>query len=141
MVALAKLRLGLRGRLAIALAMMMLIALLASAYASYLQARNIAMELEQSKLSVLWQQIERELNVHRNNLLSLREVPSIEAIARAVRNQGVDPESGDDLQAWQQRLEVIFKAFLSNHSQYFQIRYIGKTGDEWVRVDRDERGM
>ena len=136
-----KLHLGMRGELAIALAAMMLIALLTSVYASYLQARNIAMEMEQNKLSLLTQQIESELATHRNNLLSLRDVPPIAAISRAKEHQNVDPESGDSLQTWQQRLGVIFKSFLSNHSQYFQIRYIGKPGDEWVRVDRDERGL
>ena len=137
----AKLRFGLRGKLAIAMAIMMLIALLASAYASYLQARTIAMELELEKFSVLTQQVESELDAHRNNLLALGDVPPIRAIARAISNRGIDPESGDSLVEWKQRLTVIFKAFMGNHSQYYQLRYNNPAGDEWVRVDRDEQGM
>ncbi|OIO73614.1 MAG: hypothetical protein AUJ57_04100 [Zetaproteobacteria bacterium CG1_02_53_45] len=135
------LRLGLRGKLALALAMMMLFALLASGYVGYLQAQTIVMEEEQNKLSVLSQHIESSLNVYRSNLLSLRDVPPIQAIARAKANAGIDPESGDSLKEWQQRLNIIFKAFLRNHPQYYQIRYIGADGDEWVRVERDRGGM
>jgi len=132
--------LGLRGKAALVLSGLLFLILIVTCYASYWQSQEIAKELEQAKLSVLKNQIERDLKGHRDNLLSLHDVPAITAIIRARSHGGIDPVNGDTLQQWQEQLGVIFKAFLSNHAQYFQIRYIDNHGDELVRVEKDAHG-
>lgn len=111
---------------------------------SYWQSRRITeekvIELEQSKLFLLKDEIESGLNNHYKNLLTLRDVPPVQAIIRSRANSNIDPESGDTLQQWRQRLEVIFIAFLNTHPEYQQIRYIDAAGDEIIRVQSGQNG-
>ncbi len=131
-------KLGLRGKTTLVLGGLLFFVLIIISFTSYWQSKSVAehkvIELEQSKFSVLKHEIEGSLDHHHRNLLSLRDVPPIQAIIRARANNGIDPESGDTLQEWRQRLTTIFRAFLANHSEYQQIRYLDDAGDELVRV-------
>lgn len=136
--------LGLKGKSTIILGSLLFLLLLISNFTSYWQSRNIAeskvIELEQAKLSLLSHQIEGDLRNHHNNLLTLIDVPPVAAIIRARANNGIDPENGDTLQQWRQRLIIIFQAFLKTHPEYQQIRYIDTAGKELIRVQFDHDG-
>jgi len=112
---------------------------------NYWQSRSVAekkiIELEQSKLSLLKYEIEGQLDNHHKNLLTLSKVPPVEAIIRARDNNGVDPVSGNTLEQWQNRLIIIFKAFLDAHPYYHQIRYIDTAGNEIIRVQVTSKGL
>lgn len=135
---------GLRGKTTLALGALIFLALIILSFASYWQSQNVlelkVLELEQSKFSLLKHEIEGDLNNHHNNLLSLRDVPPIQAIIRARANNRVDPDNGDTLQEWRDRLATIFGAFLDNHPGYQQIRYIDVAGEELVRVQAGPEG-
>ncbi len=137
-------RLGLRGKTTLVLGGLIFFVLIVTSFTSYWQSKSIAehkvIELEQSKFSVLKHEIEGSLDNHHRNLLSFHDVPPIQAIVRARAHNGVDPESGDTLQEWRKRLTTIFAAFLANHSEYQQIRYIAASGDELVRVQISAEG-
>ncbi len=136
--------LGLRGKTTLGMGGLVLLALIVTALTGYWQSKSIAeqkvLELEQSKLSVYKHEIEGALIRHRNNLFSLRDVPPIQAIVRARTNNPIDPESGDSLQEWRERLASIFTAFLSNQPPYFQVRYLDAAGNELVKVERTPQG-
>lgn len=85
-------------------------------------------------------EIEHNLNNHLKNLLTLHDVPHIQAIIRAQENQGTDPENGNSLQEWRTQLTSIFSAFLSNHTEYLQLRFIDAAGNELVRVQTTADG-
>jgi len=72
----------------------------------------------------------------------LRNMPPIDALARAARNGGVDPVSGDTDAEWRDRLATIFASFHEMRPNYLQIRFVGlkNNGLELVRVDRTETG-
>ena len=135
---------GLRGKSTLILGSLLFLLLLISNFTSYWQSRTIAeakiIELEKSKLSLFSLQIEGALENHHNNLLTLIDVPPVTAIIRARANNGIDPENGNTLQQWRQRLTVIFKAFLKTHPEYQQIRYLDTKGNELIRVQIDIDG-
>lgn len=137
-----KSRFGLRGKVTLGLALMLTISLLVTSLSSYLQSQQVAerkvIELEKSKLNVLKHVIQHSLQGHQNTLMSLREVPPLQAIVRAQLNNGIDPESGDSLNVWKEHLQAIFFAFIANNTEYLQIRYIDVTGQEVVRVQINE---
>ncbi len=136
-----KYKLGLRFKVAFALTSLILLTLLATSYTSYQKSKQIsenkAIELQQSQLQLLRNEIKSALNEHQNILMSLRDTPPIQAIIRAIKDNGIDPENNESLAVWQYRLSTIFSAFLTNHSQYLQIRYIKNSGEELVRVERN----
>jgi len=135
---------GLRGKSTLVLGTLLFFLLIVTNLTSYWQSRNLAeqkvIELEQAKFSLLKHEIEGTLEHHHKNLLTLIDVPPIEAIIRARSNNGIDPESGDTLQQWRQRLIVIFMALLKTHPDYQQIRYIDAVGDELIRVQTTPDG-
>ncbi len=137
-------KLGLRGKTTFVLGGLIFLVLIVTSFTSYWQSQNVAeqkvIELEQSKFSVLKHEIEGALNNHRKNLLSLHDVPPIQAIIRARANNSIDPKNGNTLQEWRNRLKTIFGAFLANHPEYQQIRYIAAAGDELVRVQAGADG-
>lgn len=139
-----KSQLGLRGKVTLVLAFMLIISLLVTSMLSYLQSQHVAerkvIELEKSQLEVLKHEIQGSLQGHQNILMSLRDVPPIQAILRARVANGIDPKSGDSLEEWQKRLQTIFLAFVANHNQYLQIRYIDYKGNEMVRVQVNDAG-
>ena len=131
-------KLGLRGKTTLLLGSLICAVLIIIGLTNYRQSQNAielkVMELEQSKLLLLKHEIENSLSNHNRNLLSLHDVPPIQAIIRARANNGIDPHSGDSLQEWNNRLTTIFMAFLKNHAEYQQIRYIDADGNEMIRV-------
>ena len=133
---------GLRGKVTLGLAFILVTSLLVTSLSSYLQSQQVAerkaIELEKNKLDVLNHIIQGSLKSHQNTLLSLKEVPALQAILRAQLNNGVDPQSGDSLITWKKRLQSIFSAFIANKIEYLQIRYIDDNGDEIVRVQMNE---
>lgn len=133
---------GLRGKVTLGLAFILVTSLLVTSLSSYLQSQQVAerkvIELEKNKLDVLNHIIQGSLKSHQNTLLSLKEVPALQAILRAQLNNGVDPQSGDSLITWKKRLQSIFSAFIANKIEYLQIRYIDDNGDEIVRVQTGE---
>ncbi|WP_166425459.1 response regulator [Paraglaciecola sp. 20A4] len=135
---------GLQTKTTLLLGGLIAIALIFISYTSSWQSRKLAetnvLELEQSKSRVLKRSIEVALKNQRQNLLSLRDVPANQAIIRALANNGVDPLSGDSLEEWRQRLTVILSAFVTNHAEFQQLRFINFTGDELVRVQRAANG-
>tara|TARA_R110002153_G_scaffold10418_3_gene41175 strand:+ start:1035 stop:4232 length:3198 start_codon:yes stop_codon:yes gene_type:complete len=137
-------RFGLRAKTTLVLGGLIAIALLFISYTSNWQSRHLAetkvLELEQSKSFVLKQAIEVALENHHQNLQSLRDTPPIQAIIRARANNGVDPLSGNTLEEWRQRLTVILRAFITNHTEYQQLRFIDEMGNELVRVQRGVNG-
>jgi len=138
-------KIGLRGKTILLVAGVISLVLLVTSMVNYWQSRNVAekkiIELEQSKLSLLKYEIEGQLDNHHKNLLTLSQVPPVEAIIRARANSGVDPENGDTLQQWKNRLIIIFQAFMNAHPNYQQIRYIDSSGDEIVRVQLTSEGL
>jgi len=137
-------KLGLRGKTTIALGGLIFLALSASSTSSYWQSKKVAeqkvIELEQSKFVVLQHEIESSLSHHHKNLLSLHDVPPVQAIFRAMAHQGLDPESGDSREEWDARLKTIFTAFLSNQPEYLQLRLLDAAGNELVRVQTNSNG-
>ncbi|WP_158970891.1 response regulator [Paraglaciecola sp. L3A3] len=136
---------GLRAKTTVILGGLIAVSLLIISYTSNLQSRNIAetkvLELEQSKSSVLKHTIEVALEHHHQTLQSLSDTPPIQAIIRARANNGIDPLNGDTLEAWRQRLTIILKAFITNHTEYQQLRFIDAAGKEIVRVQRNGNGQ
>lgn len=137
-------KLGLRGKTTLVLGGLISLLLIVTSMASYWQSRDITLskvlELEQNKSFVLKSTIELQLKNHLQNLLSLRDVPPVQAIMRARANNNIDPISGNSLDDWRQRLEVIFTTFLTNHPEYQQLRFINTAGDELVRSQRSVNG-
>ena len=114
---------GLRAKTTLVLGGLIAIALLAISYTSNWQSKHLAetkvLQLEQSKSVVLKQAIEVALQNQNKNLLTLRDVPPIKAIIRALANNGIDPISGNTLEEWRQRLAVILQAFVTGESSAF----------------------
>jgi PAS domain S-box-containing protein len=139
-----KLKFGLRGKVTLVLALMLLISLFVTSSLSYLQSQQVAerkvIELEESQLEVLKHEIKGSLQEHQNILMSLRGVPAVQAILHARLNNGIDPESEDTLDVWKNRLSSIFSSFVLNHAQYLQIRFLDSDGNEMVRVQTDGSG-
>ncbi|MEH6503238.1 MAG: PAS domain S-box protein [Cycloclasticus sp.] len=137
-------QIGLRGKTTLVLGGVIILMLFIISSVSYFQSKSVIeqkiIELELSKLSLLQHEIEGILHGHRNNLLSLHDFPPIAAIIRARANNNIDPQSGNTLQTWRQRLITTFGAFLQNHSEYFQIRFIDASGNELVRVEKNLDG-
>ena len=137
-------QLGLRDKTALVLSGLIFVALLITSFISYWQSKELAeqkvIQFEQSKLSLLKHEIEDALINHNKNLLTMIDVPPIQAIIRARANNGIDPDNGDTLQQWSNRLATVFSAFLKNHPEYQQIRYINTDGDELVRVQAAAKG-
>ncbi|MEG3767118.1 response regulator [Alteromonas sp. 14N.309.X.WAT.G.H12] len=135
---------GLRAKTTSVLGGLIALALIIISYTNNWQSRSIAetnvLEIEKSKSIVIIRAIEIALNNHSQNLLTLRDVPPIQSIIRAINNQGIDPISADSLDVWRERLAVILRAFVHNHPEYLQMRFINIDGTELVRVQRSNNG-
>lgn len=64
--------------------------------------------------------------------------PPIEGIARAVNNNGIDPQDNTPLELWYARLETILKSYLENNHGIDQARFIvfDEHGSERIRVEQ-----
>ena len=83
-------------------------------------------------------QLENTIEFRRRSVRFLGDVPPIQGIVRASKNNGQDSQEQSSLQLWQQRLSQIFSAFLATNPEVYQVRYIGIAdgGRELVRVER-----
>lgn len=70
-------------------------------------------------------------------MLITRDLPPIQGILRSQKT-GIDPLDGSTIEEWKQRLETIFSRMIEVNPQIDNIRYIGKNGDELVRVNGDQ---
>lgn len=131
-------KLGLKGKTTLLLAGLISFVLILTNLGNYWQSRVIAenkvIEVEQGKLSLLKREIEGNLEYHRKNLLTLIDVPPIKAIMRTRENNDIDPQNGNTLKQWYQRLTVILVSFLKHHPDYHQIRFIDANGDELINI-------
>lgn len=75
----------------------------------------------------------------RSDLLVVADTPPVQGILRAKDHGGVDPMTGDRTEYWFTRLEQIFTAFLANHPEYCQLRYLDERGSELVRVQSGQK--
>jgi diguanylate cyclase (GGDEF)-like protein/PAS domain S-box-containing protein len=132
---------GLRAKSTLALGGIIAIVLIIIIFVSNWQSKHLAetkvLELEQSNSIVLKRAIEVALENHRRTLLSLRDVPHVQSILSNAASNNENPLSVNALNEEIQSLTNISLAFLSNHSEYLQIRFIDASGDEIVRVHRD----
>lgn len=77
-----------------------------------------------------------EIHEYAQDIRVLANTPAIAAIQRALAHDGLDPESGDTLLAWRERLSEHFVAMLTGKSPYAEVRYLDSSGIELVRVER-----
>ncbi|MEP1447392.1 MAG: response regulator [Paraglaciecola sp.] len=135
---------GLRAKTTLALGGLLAIALVVISFTTNWQSRNLAekevLELEQSKSFLLKQAIEVTLENHHQNLQSLRDIPSLQAIVTRSIENTLTPINAENLKEPRQRLARVFEAFVHNHSEYQQLRFIDKAGNEVLRVQRSPNG-
>ncbi|MEO5365665.1 MAG: EAL domain-containing protein [Magnetococcus sp. WYHC-3] len=118
-----------------------------AAFAVYHAHGDLLLTKTLSLLEVKAGQIQKEMNYRFESFLSaltfLSGTPPVEGIVRATQAGGVDPLDGSTLAHWYRRMEMIFRQFLVNNADYYQIRYIalGDGGQELVRVVRQEDGI
>ncbi len=100
------------------------------------QAEMRRLERERDQLALDWQ---LRMQALRADVQLLAEAPAIAGIARAVSNEGLDPEDGSSDQTWRLRFETLLVALLRTRPSYSQARLIGfeDGGLELVRVERD----
>jgi GAF domain-containing protein/HAMP domain-containing protein len=70
-----------------------------------------------------------------SDLLALSDTFPVQAIFRAIDNDGVDPASQDTFGVWASRLTQSFSSMMKNKLVYQQLRLLNEQGDEMVRVD------
>lgn len=81
--------------------------------------------------------IENKLLQWKQDVRFLYSTPPISGIARAKENAGIDPVDGSSIDDWFFRLQTIFNAYIENHPEIMQIRYVDAvSGYEEVRVNR-----
>jgi len=76
-----------------------------------------------------------------NDIKILSKSPSIQGIIRATKTKkGTGPQDNSSKEVLRSRLTSIFKAFIAEKINYFQIRFIGISGDglEIVRVEKND---
>ncbi|MDO6718527.1 hypothetical protein Q4575_03895 [Psychrosphaera sp. 1_MG-2023] len=79
----------------------------------------------------------RFIDTNNKHLQFLADMPPVLGIHRAIENNGVDPDSGNDVNIFKSHLGKIFTSLINNYSNVFQVRMIdAHSGDELVRVDK-----
>ncbi|MBI5331495.1 MAG: diguanylate cyclase [Betaproteobacteria bacterium] len=91
---------------------------------------------ERTELSA--SRIEQATRTLAQDVVFLSRTPPVSGIRRATNHNGVDPENGNRIEVWHQRMQGIFSAFLEAHPDYFRVRYLGVAdqGRDLVRVER-----
>ncbi|RZM71817.1 hypothetical protein C3B51_22470 [Pseudoalteromonas rubra] len=82
------------------------------------------------------EQFERRYRADLSYLHFLKDTPPFPGIARALKNNGVDPQDNQPIELWKNRIATIFKSLIHNNSELLQLRIIMPDGREFVRVDR-----
>lgn len=103
-----------------------------SAQASLVDQAAFKVEQETERLG---QDLEVYLSQFPSDLLALSDTFPVQAIFRAIDNNGVDPASQDTYGVWASRLTQSFSAMMRNKLVYQQLRMLNERGDEVVRVD------
>lgn len=134
-------KIRLRGKAIILVGSLILSALLLMGGVTYYQGVTLAMEellkTTKEKIDKDSHGIEHYIDDFRKDLIVITNTPPVQGIIRAKDNRGIDPITGDKTVYWYARLEQIFTAFLTNHHEFSQLRYIDDKGNEIVRVDSD----
>lgn len=99
--------------------------------ASAADERNFALSTLSDGLGIAVTRFEESIADTRDNVLFLSHMPAIQGIIRADSNGNTDA-----IAAWEDRLDTIFADLFVSRPDYFQLRHIGPTGQELVRVDR-----
>jgi len=132
---------GMKGKVILSLGGLLVTAMLILGGSIYWQAmkttEEVAVKNSNTRINTLAMEIEETLAADKKTLLSLRDTPPIQAIIRTRDAGGIDPVSKDSIELWYGRLNKIFEAFIMNHPQYLQIRYLDEKGNELVRVQSD----
>ena len=92
---------------------------------------NSALETVQHDVTENSELIKKTVSSFKKDLFTLSATPPPGAIIRALRNNGIDPVSQDDLSTWKQRLMTIFKANILKED-YHQITLLDFSGNELV---------
>ncbi len=115
-------------------------------FVAYERVRSTAVEDAKEKLGgetrLMAQRFRYTYHEVARDLKMIAGMPPIQGIIRAQRNGGIDPIDGSTENQWRERLARIFRSFLVQRPDDFQIRYIGLAdqGRELVRVDRNSLG-
>ena len=110
-------------------------------YLTYQQGHSLMIHNELNKLEnsaqVEVNMIQGYLQKLKSDVDFMAHTPPIQGLIRTRKNGDIDPLDGSTEQEWISRLSIIFTQFLSNHPDYFQIRYIGieQQGKEIVRAE------
>ncbi len=117
--------------------------MLIAVYAQLVYKRKILTGVEknlQQRSSLVSLNFINGLNNISKTLSVIAETPPIQGIIRSERHGGVDPEDNSTLAFWESRLQVIFSAFLETSPSFTQIRFLDRSGQELVRVNRQSDG-
>jgi len=137
--------LGLKGKAILGIGGLLLLVLVFTGGVAYWQALQLAekhaMHEALDGVDHLADQIEAKLSESRHGLMIVRDTPPVQAIIRTREAGGVDPLSGDRIELWEQRLQVIFASVMAQLPQIQQMRYLDEAGDELVRVDAANSGL
>lgn len=117
-----------------ALVPMAIVTLLSFLFAQGSLVDQAAFKVEQ-ETERLGQDLEVYLSQFPSDLLALSDTFPVQAIFRAIDNDGVDPASEDTYGVWASRLTQSFSAMMRNKPVYQQLRLLDEQGDEIVRVD------
>ncbi|MCG7536463.1 ATP-binding protein [Pseudoalteromonas sp. OOF1S-7] len=96
---------------------------------------EVTSQLKKNTASIA-EQFERRYRADLSYLHFLKDTPPFPGIARALKNNGVDPKDNQPIALWKTRIATIFKSLIHNNSQLLQLRIIMPDGREFVRVDR-----
>ena len=116
--------------------------ILALAFISYNQAKDIfnnnlknTLKFETIKTK---NYIEQTINETKKDILFLSNSESISGILRTTKNKyNFDEQENMHLNSWSTRLEKLFKFIMKQNESYFQIRFVGikNSGKELIRIE------
>lgn len=92
-------------------------------------------QLRQSAAHIA-EQFERRYRADLSYLHFLKDTPPFPGIARALKNNGVDPQGNQPIELWKSRIATISRSLIYNNAELLQLRIIMPDGREFVRVDR-----
>ena len=120
--------------LLIALIPVLLISVANFIFAQRTLTNESTLKLEQ-EISQAALELEVYLAQFPDDLLVLSDAAPVEAIFRALENDGIDPASLDTYGVWVSRLTQYLASTVENKPDYHQIRLLDADGNEIVRVD------
>ncbi|HMK50331.1 MAG TPA: PAS domain S-box protein, partial [Thermodesulfovibrionales bacterium] len=133
-------QMGLRAKTTIGLGALLLSVLLLMGFATYFQAKSLAIrkELQNIQEAVARDsgEISRDISEGKADLISIADTPVVRRMIIAIDNGNRDPLSGETADFWRICTEGIFASSLKNHPSYAYMRYIDEKGNEIIRADR-----